>query len=129
MSNSRGDLKLVTHPDRSPAVDFITRSSEGPFVDTGVDVLLRSQPGNPVITERVYLSVNTVRQLAQVAGLGFGESEAEKESAAEYEARLIAQGKLDGLKEGLGDALVDVARTLREWADAASGSGGRRSRS
>lgn len=129
MSTSRGDMKLVTHPDKSPAVDFITRSSEGPFVDTGVDILLRSQPGNPVITERVYLSVNTIRQLAQLAGLGIGASDAEQESAAEYEARLIAQGKLDGLKEGLGDDLANVARTLREWADAADGGSARRSRS
>lgn len=54
MSTSRGDLKLVTHPDRAPACDFITRTTVGPFVDTGVDVLLRSQPGLPVQVERVH---------------------------------------------------------------------------
>lgn len=121
MGISRGDMTLVTHPALAPAVDFITRSSVGPFVDTGVDVLLRSQPGNPVVTERVYLAVSTIRQLAQLAGLGG--SDAEKESAAEYEARLIAQGKLDGLKEGIGDDLADLVRTLREWLDTSGVSG------
>lgn len=129
MSTSRGDLKLVTHPDRAPACDFITRTTVGPFVDTGVDVLLRSQPGNPIITERVYLSVSTIRQLAQIAGLGAGDSESEQESIAEYEARLMAQGKLDGLKEGLGDDLANIARTLRQWLDTAGRSSDRRSRS
>lgn len=124
MSTSRGDMKLVTHPDRSPAVDFITRSSEGPFVDTGVDVLLRTQPGNPIVTERVYLARNTIRQLAQLAGI---ESDA-ADTASDQEAHFIAQGKLEGLKEGLGDDLVNVARTLRRWLDAAGVGNDRRSR-
>lgn len=122
-------MKLVTHPDKSPAVDFITRSSEGPFVDTGVEVLLRSQPGNPVITERVYLSVSTIRQLAQLAGIGAGASDKEIEDAASYEGRIAAQAKLDGLNERLGDDLVRVADTLRGWLDAAGVGGDRRSRS
>ena len=46
-----------------------------------------------------------------------------------YEARLIAQGKLDGLKEGIGDDLANVARTLREWLDAAGVPAGRATRS
>lgn len=111
---TRGDFKLVTHPEKAPAVDFITRSGEGPFVDTGVDVIMRSQPGNPVITERVYLSVATIRNLAQIAGVG-GDGEAFTE---EREAQLIAHGKIEGMKEGLGDDLADVAHTLRRWLDA-----------
>lgn len=129
MSNSRGDFKLVKSPDRQPAVDFITRSAEGPFVDTGVDIRLRSQPGMPVVVERLYLSVSTVRFLAEVAGLSFGESEQDREDVASYEARLIAQGKLDGLREGIGDDLANVARTLREWLDAAGVLAGRAARS
>lgn len=111
----RGDFTLVTHPEKAPAADFITRSTVGPFVDTGVDVLLRSQPGMPVVTERVYLSVATITQLAQLAGVG-GTSE---ENSAARDAQLIAQGKLDGLKEGIGDDLANVARTLDRWLDAA----------
>lgn len=112
---SRGDFTLVTHPSRNPACDFITRSTVGPFVDTGVDVLMRSQPGNPVITERVYLSVATIAALAQAANV-----EVSTSGTLNRDAQLIAQGKLEGLREGLGDGLVDVARTLRRWLDDAA---------
>lgn len=110
----RGDFALVTHPDKQPACDFITRSTVGPFVDTGVDVLLRPQPGMQVQTERVYLAVSTIAALANVADVAVGTS-----SSSERESQLIAIGKLEGLKEGLGDGLVDVARTLARWLDAA----------
>lgn len=120
----RGDFELVTHPDKNPAVDFITRSSQGPFVDTGVDVLFRPQPGLPVVTERVYLSVFTIQQLAQVVGIT---AEGEQSFTQEREKQLIAVGKLEGLKEGLGDDLANVARSLARWLDDA-GVGDRRSR-
>ena len=64
----RGDMKVVTHPDKAPALDFLTRTSVGPFVDTGIDVTLRSRPGDPLRTERVYLSEATIIQLAQLLG-------------------------------------------------------------
>lgn len=120
----RGDFQLVTHPDRAPAVDFITRSSEGPFVDTGLDVILRSRPGDPVRTERVYLAKSTIEQLALLAGV-----EGNAEFSAQREAELKAQGKLEGLKEGLGDDLASVAHSLGRWLDAAGISRGRGSRS
>lgn len=122
---SRGDFKLVTHPDRNPAVDFITRSSQGPFVDTGVDVQFRPQPGLPIITERVYISVFTLRQLAQLAGIdGGGDAFTDQR-----EAELIALGKLEGMREELGGKLGDVADTLKRWLDDAGISGGRTDRS
>lgn len=121
MGTSRGDFTLVTHPERQPACDFITRSTQGPFVDTGVDVLMRSQPGMPVITERVYLAVTTITSLAQFAGVT-----GNAQHSTEREKQLIAVGKLEGLKEGLGDGLVDVARTLRRWLDDADLSDDRR---
>lgn len=109
----RGDFVLVTHPDKAPACDFITRSTVGPFVDTGVDITLRSQPGMPVATERVYLAAATIKALAQVAQV----SETASISRA-HEDALIAQGELEGFQEGIGDGLVDLARTLRRWFDA-----------
>lgn len=109
---TRGDFKLVTHPEKAPAVDFITRSSVGPFVDTGVDVILRSQPGNPVTVERLYLSVATIGHLAQLAGIT-----ADATISPEREKQLIAQGKLEGLREGLDGQLADLGRTLRRWLD------------
>jgi hypothetical protein len=122
---TRNDYQLVTHPEKAPAVDFFTRSGNGPFVDTGVDVILRSRPGMPVVTERVYLSRDTIRNLAQVAGVL-----EEGGVSAAREAQLIAQGKLEGMRENLGgDALVDLARTLSLTADAAGLSGHRTPRS
>lgn len=112
MGTARGDFKLVTHPDRSPACDFITRSTVGPFVDTGVDVTLRSQPGNPVQTERVYLSVALIESLVVLIGVSNGTG-----GSHERDAELVARGKIQGLNEGLGDALVDVARSLDRWLD------------
>lgn len=109
---ARGDFQLVTHPDKNPAVDFITRSSVGPFVDTGVDVILRPQAGMQTFQERVYLSVSTITQLAQLAGISGGAS-----ISSEREQQLIAQGKLEGLKEELGERLGDVADTLTRWLD------------
>lgn len=108
----RGDFKVVTHPEKAPAVDFITRSAIGPFIDTGVDIQLRSQPGNPVIVERVYLAQATVKQLAQMLGLA---GRAAHDPARD--AQLIAQGKLEAVKEHIDgdsarvlDLLVDYAR-------------------
>lgn len=109
---TRGDFQLVTHPEKNPAVDFITRSSVGPFVDTGVDVLLRPQPGMQIIQERVYLSVATIGHLAQLAGIT-GESH----TTPDRERQLRAQGKLEGLREGLDERLADVGATLRRWLD------------
>lgn len=108
----RGDFKVVTHPDRQPAVDFITRSAQGPFIDTGVDVLMRTQPGNPPVTERVYLAKDTVIQLASLLEVA-GTSLPSEGQVAHW----IAQGKLEGMREGLGDDLADVARTLGRWLD------------
>lgn len=109
----RGDYKIVTHPDRQPAVDFLTRSAQGPFIDTGVDVLMRPQPGQPPIVERVYLALDTVKQLASIFGVAGGG----QAFTADREKQLIATGKLEALKEGLGDELADVGRTLRRWLD------------
>lgn len=114
----RGDFALVTHPDRNPACDFITRSTVGPFVDTGVDVLLRPQPGTQVQTERVYLAVSTIAALAQIANVSVSEA-----NTSGRDQQLIARGKLEGLKEGLGDGLVELGATLRRWLDDAGDSG------
>lgn len=108
----RGDFKVVTNPEKAPAVDFITRSGEGPFVDTGVDILLRSQPGMPVQTERVYLAKNTVIQLAQL--LGISGSTAQHDPARDHS--LIAQGKIEAVKEHLDGDSARVLGTLLSLA-------------
>ena len=94
----------------------MTRSGQGPFVDTGVDIGFRPELRGR--TERLYLSVDTIRYLAQVAGL------TEQAATPEREEQLIAKGKLEGLKEGLGGDIDVVASTLRRWLDSLDGVSG-----
>ena len=109
---TRADFKLVTHPEHQPAVDFITRSAEGPFVDTGVSVQHRLQPGMPLVTERVYLSVHTIKHLSQLVGLS-------SENVELHQEKLLAQGKVEYIKEDLGGRVRDLADLLSGIADAA----------
>jgi hypothetical protein len=54
--------KLTDAPILQPAVDFITKTPNGPFIDTGFDVPFE-------LRGRVYLSVDTIEEMARVAGL------------------------------------------------------------
>lgn len=62
MDDPNGRYHLTETPILSPGVDWLTRSPDGPLIDTGVDIAFGA-------TGRLYLSVETVRQLADVAGL------------------------------------------------------------
>ena len=48
----------------APGDDYITRSLKGPFVDTGLQI----KPGQ-ARHGRVYLSIDTVREMADILGL------------------------------------------------------------
>lgn len=98
-------MKLVTNPEKAPGVDFLLRTANGPFVDTEVDVWVRL-PGGAPKQERVYLSVAVVEQLAQAAGIT-------KTISGISEEALIARGKLEGLREDLGDRALSLANDLR----------------
>lgn len=104
---ARGDFALVTHPEHAPAVDFLTRSGEGPFIDTGLDVWVRPVPGAANVRERVYLSVNTITQLADLAG-----SVQTPSGRTLHEEKLIAQGKVEALREGHGERIAALAADL-----------------
>lgn len=54
----------VEVPAFAPGDDYITRSVKGPFVDTGLQI----KPGQ-ARHGRVYLSKDTVREMAEVLGL------------------------------------------------------------
>lgn len=54
----------VAAPTLAPGDDYITRSLKGPFVDTGLQI----KPGQ-ARHGRVYLSIDTVREMAQILGL------------------------------------------------------------
>lgn len=60
---------LTDAPTMSPGVCWITKSGVGPFIDTGVDLSL-----HVVDRGRIYLSVDAIREMAQIAGL-FDENE------------------------------------------------------
>jgi len=60
---------LTDAPTMAPGVCWITKSGVGPFIDTGVDLSL-----HVVDRGRMYISVDAVREMAQLAGL-FGETE------------------------------------------------------
>jgi len=62
MSTSR--FSVTDAPSNSPGVCYITRTSVGPFIDTGVDM------STQVIDRgRLYLAVDVIREMAQLAGL------------------------------------------------------------
>lgn len=111
---TRGDFKLVTHPEQAPAVDFLTRSGNGPFVDTGFDVMVRTVPGGPVVKEHVYLSVATIQQLAVIVG-----SVQTEAGRTLHEESLINQGKVEAIREGLRERIVDLAADLSRIVAAA----------
>lgn len=53
---------LVDAPTQMPGVDWITKSPNGPFIDTGIKVI-------PEMRGHVYLSVETIKEMAEIAGL------------------------------------------------------------
>ncbi len=53
---------VVDAPTLQPAVDFITKSPNGPFIDTGLNVTFEMRG-------RVYLSLETIKEMAEIAGL------------------------------------------------------------
>jgi len=94
------DPKIVDSPAEQPAVDYLTGSANGPFIDTGVyamDRLTGRRFG------RIYLSKDTVLSLAGM----FDEKPSYEENRAEY-----SRGYLDGVKDDLGDDLGRVAGAL-----------------
>lgn len=94
---------LVDAPTLQPAVDFITKTPNGPFIDTGLNVTFEMRG-------RVYLSVETIREMAQIAGLL--ENKTAQESSL-YDLEVYNRGYKDGLNEGaelLGKLTATVER-------------------
>lgn len=86
---------MTDAPTLQPAVDFITKSPNGPFIDTGMDVRFEQRG-------RVYLSVETIKEMATIAGL-LESKNAEQENLHEiaiynrgYEAGLLESEELLG---------------------------------
>lgn len=86
---------MTDAPTLLPAVDWITRSPNGPFLDTGINIAVENKG-------RVYLSVETIKEMAEIAGL------LETKTAQEKSLHDIAQFE-EGYKKGIeeGKDLVD----------------------
>lgn len=84
-------FSFTAQPAMQPAKDLITGETVGPFVDTGRDIQFAE-------TGRVYLSINTVQEMAD----GLGLFEPFKERIKNIEADGYQRGLLDGVKENLG---------------------------
>lgn len=98
-------FKVVDAPVLAPAVDYVTGTAVGPFVDTERNVI--DQAGR--ILGRIYLSKDTVREMAQELGLIGGHADRSALDEAYH------RGKLDGLQEELGGDIHDISATLRRW--------------
>lgn len=114
MSEQQGRYILVNSipADEEPYVtkanDFITGSTNGPFIDTGRRV--QFMEGKTQV--KVYLSVESIREMALTAGLFNALPDEETQDTYNYN-----EGYRDALKEGLSDDLHSVFDRLGFVAD------------
>lgn len=97
-----------------PGVDFITKSPNGPFIDTGY----RINFGEWKSGSHVYLSIDTIREMAEELGL-FGE--AKQESVLAQEVAWYNRGYGDAVKENIGGELRDIVDRLGNVSDIIAG--------
>lgn len=95
MGKKKSDRFSVTEtPVLAPGQCWVTKSTVGPFVDTGVDVQFAERG-------RLYLTIDAVREMALAAGL-FDAYEAQVEAA---EVDGYNRGYTEAVRENYGDAL------------------------
>jgi hypothetical protein len=88
-----------------PGHDWVSKSTVGPFVDTGVDVQFREYG-------RLYLSVDTIRELAEVAGvLTDYQDQAETAWKSGYD-----QGYKESVRDNFGADLRGAVERLTDLA-------------
>jgi hypothetical protein len=105
---------LTDAPALAPGVCWITKTGVGPFIDTGVDLSLQV-----IDRGRIYIAVDTLREMARVAGLF------EEEAPTSVELRkkeFYDQGYKDALEEMNKDVISNfVERVISNPAFTASG--------
>ena len=97
-------FEMTSAPTLSPAVDYLTRSSVGPFIDTGRDAPMASGRGK----DRIYISLDTLKHMADIAGIVSRPSTEALDEA-------YRRGVLDGIKHDLGGDILRVIDTLDRW--------------
>lgn len=80
------DYRIVDHPELQPGCCLLTRTSDGPFIDTLIDI----EDLDPI--GRIYIATSTVSDLAQ--GLGYAPPVASERARARI-AELEAQASDD----------------------------------
>lgn len=90
-------FNVVQAPPLSPGHCWITKTSVGPFIDTGIDLSL-----DKIDRGRIYISVDALREMAQVAGLF---DEKEPVTVELKRKQWYDQGYNDAMKEMSGDAI------------------------
>lgn len=98
MSDPNRRFQVVEEPVFAPGADYITKTPNGPFIDTGLFVGIGSG------RERIYLSKDTIFEMADTLGL-FDDVLAHAETR--YQA-----GYNDAVKENLGGDIRDIADRL-----------------
>jgi hypothetical protein len=96
----RVDCRIVDRPELPPGCCFLSRTSDGPFVDTGLDV----EDLDPI--GRIYLAESTISDLAQY--LGF----APPVASARARDRIAELERLLGDADSLIDALTKANESL-----------------
>lgn len=100
---------LTDAPALAPGVCWITKTGKGPFIDTGVDLST-----TVVDRGRIYLAVDTIREMAQIAGLF---EEGEPKTAALKKKQWYEEGYNDAMKELQSDVVNNfVERVLSNTA-------------
>lgn len=101
---------LVDAPPLDPGVCWITKTSKGPFIDTGVDL-----SKTVVDRGRIYLSVDVIREMAQLAGLF---DEGEPKTAGLKKKQWFEEGYNAAIKELQNDVVNNfVERVIGSAAD------------
>jgi hypothetical protein len=95
---------MTDAPTMLPGVDFITRSPVGPFIDTGINTTVETKG-------HVYLSVETIREMAEIAGLLENKNAQERSL---HDLEMYNAGYETGLKEGqeISERLVAISNRL-----------------
>jgi hypothetical protein len=102
-----GRFQVVDAPALAPGVDFVTRSTIGPFIDTRVDLSI-----GKIDRGRVYLSKDTVREMATELGL-FDEL---REQALASETDIYNRGYAEAVQENHADRIRSAALDLADLA-------------